>query len=104
MEFCDKCKGLLKAENNKLRCISCGNIHDGEIVARQKIKKPAEKGSGVIKEDKNIFADYDYKCKNCGYNKAQIIIRGPSVSDEDDIVMLRCGKCGKSVHLERKSM
>jgi len=36
--------------------------------------------------------------------KVQIIMMGPFISDEDDIIMLKCGKCGKSVHLERKSM
>ncbi len=104
MEFCRKCKGLMKAENNKLKCIICDNVQEGELSIKQKIKKLKKRGSGVIENDKNIFADYEHGCERCGYKKAQIIMRAPHISDEDNIVMLRCGKCGKSVHLERKSM
>jgi len=104
MEFCNKCNGLMKLKEDKLNCIDCGNTQDGEIISKQEIKKPKEKGAGIIDSDKNIFADYKHECISCGYNKAQIIMRGPFISDEDDVIMLKCGKCGKSIHLERKSM
>ena len=104
MEFCKKCNGIMRFEEYKLKCIHCGNSQDGDIISKQKIKKPIERGSGIIESDKNIFADYEHECESCGYKKAQIIMRGPFISDEDDVVMLKCGKCGKSIHLERKSM
>ena len=94
----------MKYENDKLKCTNCGNLQEGKIAAKQKIKKPEKRGSGIIENDKNIFADYEHVCEKCSYNKAQIIMRPPHISDEDDIVMLRCGKCGKSIHLEKKPM
>lgn len=99
MEFCKKCKGLMKTEDSKLKCIKCGNVQEGKIIAKQEINKPKKKGSGIIKNDKNIFADYEHECESCGYDKAEVIMRPPQISDEDDVVMLRCGKCGKSIHL-----
>ena len=104
MKFCSKCKGLMKPienEKSKLICISCKNIEDGEITSVTKIKKKPEKGEGFV-EDKDIFADHDFICKKCGHNKAQIIIKGPQISDEDDPIYLRCGKCGKAQQLARK--
>lgn len=91
----------IENEKGRLICISCKNIEDGEITSTTKIKKEVQKGKGII-EDKDIFADYDFVCKKCGHNKAQVIIKGPQISDEDDPIYLKCGKCGKAEQIARK--
>ncbi len=104
MKFCSKCNSIMKPienEQGKLICISCKNIEYGEITSVTKIKKQKHIGKGIV-EDKDIFADYDFVCKKCGHDKAQVIIRGPQISDEDDPIYLKCGKCGKAEQLARK--
>ena len=102
MKFCSKCNSILKpVGNSRFVCISCNNIEEGELTSIVTLKKNLKKGSGII-EDKDIFADHDFLCKNCGHTKAQIIMKGPQVSDEDDPVYLKCGKCKKTQQLARK--
>ena len=85
------------------KCVSCGFIIKGaDLIKKEKIKKK-KIGVGFIK-DKNIFADYPFKCKKCSYNKAEIIERQPYVSDEDTLTYLKCGKCGWTENLAKKSM
>jgi len=91
----------IENENSRFICVSCKHIEDGELHSTTKMKKKPEKGKGFV-EDKDIFADYDSICKSCGHGKAQIIMRAPQVSDEDDPVYLKCGKCGKTEQLARK--
>ena len=49
-----------------------------------------------------IIATYDHKCKKCGFSKAQIIDMGIFYSDEDQLILLKCGKCGYSERIGRK--
>lgn len=45
-------------------------------------------------EEKNEFANFSNKCPKCGYDKAQIINCGIWYGDEDEVIRLKCGKCG----------
>lgn len=110
-EFCPECKNILKAfrENGKtiLKCDNCGFFEEIEnekedLVARQKIKQKEEVGRGIVKA-KDIFATYDFVCKKCGNTKAQIIDRGIGYSDEDNLILLRCSKCGFSQRNTKKA-
>jgi DNA-directed RNA polymerase subunit M/transcription elongation factor TFIIS len=94
LRFCPKCKTLMhpSQKNNSLVCNSCGYIEElKELVSMQKIKSK-KIGEGYI-SDKNEFADYEHKCPKCGYNKVQIIDLGVFYSDEDHIILLKCGRC-----------
>ena len=84
--------------------IRCGNVEEisvDDLTSNELIKKKSEKKSGVI-EHKNIYATYDFKCKKCGYDKAEIIERQPYITDEDSLTFLKCGKCGFTQQLARK--
>ncbi|MBI2045655.1 hypothetical protein HYT23_06355 [Candidatus Pacearchaeota archaeon] len=70
------------------------------LIRTDKIRKN-QVGEGVVK-DENEFADYPNKCKKCGYDKAQIIDMGVSYSDEDNLILLKCGKCGCSDRIGNK--
>jgi len=65
------------------------------------MEKQKERGKEVG-EDKNIFANYHNVCKKCGYDKAQILDLGVFYSDEDNLILLKCGKCGFSERVGRK--
>ncbi len=102
LNFCPKCKDLLvpKLEDSKIfvRCLKCDFLREvtQDLMSKEKIinKKIAK---GVV-DDKNIYATYENECKKCGYKKAQIIDRGVFVSDEDNLIFIKCGKCN---HVER---
>ena len=100
-EFCPECKNILTTyqENGKniLKCDNCGFFEEidkrEDLITSQKIKQKAEVGRGVVK-DKDIFATYDFVCKKCGNKKAQIEDRRIGYSDEDNLILLKCSKCG----------
>lgn len=85
------------------KCFSCNYMEiGGELIEAEKIKSKKIK-EGIVK-DENVFADYQFKCKKCGYDKAQIVERQPYISDEDTLIYLKCGKCGWMENLARKIM
>lgn len=107
LKFCPKCKTLLSPrQTNKelfLKCRKCGfskKLERYRLTASEKIK-PKLRGKGVI-DDKNILATYKHKCKKCGYDKAQVLDLGIFYSDEDNLILLKCGKCGYSERIGRK--
>ncbi len=108
MKFCKKCMSIMKPiNNNTFECLSCKSIEEGtgnELIAKEKVdSKKINIKQGVV-QDGNIFATYDsFICEKCGFDKAQIIERQPYISDEDSLTFLRCGKCGWTKQLARKT-
>ena len=108
LKFCQRCKSLMSPHKangeNFLKCLSCDLIHemDDSFLKTSEIIKKDELGEGV-KDNKNIFATYLNKCKKCGYDKAQILDMGIFYSDEDNLILLKCGKCGFSEKIGRKT-
>jgi len=81
--FCDGCQDFELFKDGK----------QIDFVVKEKMEKMEEFGEGVS-DDENNFADYNNKCEKCGYEKAEVIDLGQSYSDEDNVYLLRCGKCG----------
>lgn len=112
IQFCKKCGGILRTEqiNQNQFYTFCDNCHEFELItdknfktsSTEKISKQEERGKGVSKE-KNIFADYHHVCQKCGYDKAQILDLGIFYSDEDNLILLKCGKCGFAERVGRKT-
>ena len=108
MNFCPKCSSIMiptiKDGKVVIFCTHCGYYKEGGVkilVETEKIPKKAAVGEGVVSSI-NEFATYSHKCEKCGYNKAQVVDMGQWYSDEDNVVVLRCGKCGWAEHMERK--
>lgn len=91
---------MLLPEGNKLKCARCGKITEGEIVSVE--SSPQQVNEVGIISEMNPAAKFDNVCKKCGYNKAELIIHDPVISDEDAIIMLKCGKCNAVENLTRK--
>ena len=107
LKFCPKCGDLLIPEKKEEKfiatCNKCGFSRTMKPLKKKEKLKPEEKiGEGIIKNE-NLLADYTNKCPKCGYNKAQIIDMGIFYSDEDNLIVLKCGKCGYSERIGRKT-
>jgi len=98
LKFCPKCGDVLipgkKGDKFFANCEKCGFSKEVKrLRTRENFEPKIKIGEGVNKE-KNPFATYFNKCQKCGYDKAQIIDMGVFYSDEDNLIMLKCGKCG----------
>ena len=110
LRFCEECGGLLSAKEDKgvsyFECSACGHIEvfgeNDYICSKEKMVPRQIKGDGA-NEDKNDFANYRHICRKCGYEFAQILDLGVFISDEDNLILLRCGKCGFSERIGRKT-
>lgn len=110
MSFCPHCESILipRKENGKiiLRCEYCGLnqeiLYAKDLVEKTKLKKSPERGTGSVKEE-DIYATYKHVCKKCGYEKAEIIDVGVLISDEDELFLLKCGKCGFTERVGRRT-
>ena len=108
MKFCPDCGGLLKIRVSKgvdfVVCERCGYFKEGTIIlnTEEKFEEKKEVGKGAVSGD-NIFATYKNKCKKCRYENAQIIDMGIFISDEDNLILLKCGRCGYSERIGRRT-
>jgi len=108
IKSCPKCKNLLvsKIIRNKiiLKCEKCDFFKQIKIpsASKEKIKPPEPVGKGIMK-NKNLFATYKHKCEKCGYDYAQVLDLGIFYSDEDNLILLQCGRCGYSERVGRKT-
>ena len=66
-----------------------------DLISSEKIKPPEEVGKGVVDKE-NSFATYKHECKKCGHTGAEINDLGVQWSDEDNLYLATCGKCGHS--------
>ena len=107
ISFCKKCKNILppkgSGENFDIICHKCGTGQKRKtsLISKEFKEKKVEKGKGV--GDGNPFATYKNVCKKCGYDQAQIIDVPAKYSDEDDLIFLKCGRCGFSKKIGRKA-
>jgi len=107
LKFCKKCNGLMIPKNKEgvqiLVCNSCKEEHASleNLCPVEKMPRKKKVGEGSI-EHKNPLATYTNICQKCGYNQAQIIDLGVFYSDEDNLILLKCGKCGWSQRIGRK--
>ena len=113
LKFCEKCGGTLRIQkiNNEVSYSFCDNCQNFDVIpttkklivsSKEKIEPEEERGSGV-KKDRNDFATYSNICPKCGYDKAQILDIGIFYSDEDNLILLKCGKCGFCERVGRKT-
>lgn len=77
---------------------------DSKLIEKEMILHKHDIGRTFkVSKIKNEFATYKHKCQKCDYNKAQVIDMGISYSDEDNLIFLKCGKCGWSERVGKKT-
>ncbi|MBU2562713.1 MAG: hypothetical protein KKF68_03570 [Nanoarchaeota archaeon] len=108
INFCKKCGVPLELKKRGVdrvfRCKKCDSVNQakGHVISNEKVQHEKERGTGV-KKDENIFATYHHNCKKCGYDKVQVLDLGVFISDEDNLILLQCGRCGYSERIGRKT-
>ena len=112
LEFCPKCMNIMIPEKlaEKEFWIKCHHCHfakrlkqNSKLIEKEMILHKHDIGRTFkISKIKNEFAIYKNKCQKCGYDKAQIIDMGIFYSDEDNLILLKCGKCGWSERIGEK--
>ena len=110
LKFCPKCQSILMPEKigDKeflLKCAHCGyseKFKGKSMIEKEKIFRKGKTGDRILKNE-NEFATYKHKCPKCGHNKAQVIDVGIFYSDEDNLILLKCGKCGWSERIGKKT-
>lgn len=95
--FYFKERGMVKSY-----CKKCSTSKESISTSIGEKFKNEIRGSGVTNEG-NASANYDNKCKKCGHTGAEIIDVGVLFSDEDHLILLKCGKCGFSERQGRKA-
>ena|SRR3989338_5141792 len=103
MDFCKNCGKVLfiEIENEKKigRC-SCGYMQETDITSSEKIKEKAKKGEGTIEHKNDIKEGFPHICKKCDHKEADVHEIKTGYSDEADIYLFKCKKCG---HAERQA-
>ena len=110
LKFCERCEALMNSRQEDgmiiFQCSSCGFVETvadaSTLNVKETIISEKTRGEGVG-ESKNEFADYPNVCKKCGHGFAQILDLGIFISDEDNLILLKCGKCGHSERIGRKT-
>ena len=111
LNFCPKCKAIIvpRTIDGKtiMLCNSCGWWREKKGAISLKISEGVKKssvGEGVADADKDVDerATYEHVCEKCGYDKAEVWDAGVQISDEDELIMLKCGKCGYVERIGRK--
>ena len=95
MEFCKKCGKPLKIDKGLIKC-SCGfnRISDSKISSTEKIKKPEKKGKGIFDKRELEEKGFSHTCKTCGYKYSDVVDLGAPYSDESNVYLFKCKKCG----------
>lgn len=96
--FCGMCGAILTAYGKHEQMYdvvcSCGHVNQlhKKLEAGEKAPRQETKGSGIATQLKS--AGFPHTCKKCGFGFCEPTQLNPSYSDESDILLFKCKKCG----------
>ncbi|MCD1293726.1 transcription factor S [Methanocella sp. CWC-04] len=100
MEFCPKCKSMMRPSGGVLKCRKCGfekKAGNEAIIVGGAASKP-EREITVLegKDDAGLPTTDEQKCPECGNQKAYWWMRQLRSADESEVRFFRCTACGKT--------
>ncbi|HLD98544.1 MAG TPA: hypothetical protein VI815_04415, partial [Candidatus Nanoarchaeia archaeon] len=102
--FCEECGKILDIkhtrEGRKFGICKCGFVKEvhSDIITTEKTKNNEEfekqnyENTEIIEQVKEI--GFPHKCKKCGYEECEVYDLGASYSDEANVYLFKCLKCG----------
>lgn len=80
-------------ENKKILKCSCGFTKKAEISFSETAKKQEEVGKG-ISDGKRKPIGFPHTCPKCSHETCEVIDLGAPYSDESNVYLYICDKCG----------
>lgn len=99
IEFCPDCGRVLSLREREWDFLMIGSCRCGFFKEMERGSLPSEKmissekGQGVL-EKENETEGFPHTCIKCGCEEADVSDLGASYSDESNIYLFRCRKCG----------
>lgn len=94
MEFCEKCGGIIKVEDNRAVCASCGRKLNKKPKIEISEKADHRETIEVIKEEaSNVHPTVEIECPKCKNQKAYFWTLQTRSGDESETKFYRCTKC-----------
>ncbi len=94
--FCEHCNRIMRIkekDNEKILTCSCGFTKKAEISFSEIAKKQKEAGSGIV-NGKRKPAGFPHICPKCNHEGCEVIDLGAPYSDESNVFLYICDKCG----------
>jgi DNA-directed RNA polymerase subunit M/transcription elongation factor TFIIS len=95
--FCNNCRKIMNIEDRQgkkiLVCTSCGFTRESGFAVSEITKKAEIKGEGIINVVKKEFK-FPHTCPKCNHNGSEVIDLGAHYSDEANVYLFICDKCG----------
>lgn len=105
IEFCPDCGRILSVREREwdfkmigfCRCGFVKEVERGFLPSKKIIN--LERGEGILEKDEGIQG-FPHNCSKCGYGEAEVFDLGASYSDESNVYLFKCKKCG---HVAREA-
>ncbi len=102
MHFCEKCgkiMGVNKQMGLSMAICICGNYKQvsSDIVMKDKPSAKKDIGKGVLNANVNPEEKdegFPHTCPKCNHEEADVKDLGAFISDESNIFLFKCRKCG----------
>lgn len=99
IEFCPDCGKILSIREREwdfqmvgtCRCGFSKEVERGFLPSEKIIN--LERGKGIA-ENKEETEGFPHICNKCGYGESEVFDLGASYSDESNIYLFKCKKCG----------
>ena len=93
--FCDYCGRIMKIEGNEkkmFRCI-CGFTREAELITSEPKMPVKIIGDGIV-DGKKKPVNFPHICPKCNHEGCEVIDLGAHYSDESNVYLYICDKCG----------
>lgn len=100
MQFCDECGSMMKSQDGKMVCSSCGTTaQKDEERAAEFVSTETQTDDDIIETEEGMSfegkptAD-DVTCESCGHTEAWYTIKQTASADEPPTRFFKCKECG----------
>jgi len=99
MQFCDNCGSMMKKQDGRMVCTSCGSSAEQATETASFVSTQEQTGEELIESSPDASfegkptAD-DVTCEECGHGEAWYTIKQTGSADEPPTRFFKCKECG----------